>query len=294
MEPNPNFKKNIQANCRINIRTINSIVMYFNHNIKFLRKRRRRTQDDVAHALNMKRSTVSGYENGVAQPGMEAMVAFSDYYKIAIDTLIRVDLQSLSESLLRQVEDGYDVYVKGGKMRILASTVDSHNNDNIELVNQKASAGYTRGFADPEFIRVLPVFQLPFLSKNRKYRTFQINGDSMLPIPHGAWVTGEYTDNWLALKDGTPCIIVTLDDGIVFKLIENKLKKMKKLGLYSLNPVYEPYHIDAGDIREIWKFVHYISPEMPGPLPKEAELHKTVANLQEDIKRIKKALKEND
>src|SRR5665811_594905 len=35
-------------------------------NIKLLRKRRGRTQDDIAFALNMKRSTLSGYENGVA------------------------------------------------------------------------------------------------------------------------------------------------------------------------------------------------------------------------------------
>ena len=39
--------------------------MYFTSNIKFLRKRRGRTQDDVAFALNLKRSTLSGYENGL-------------------------------------------------------------------------------------------------------------------------------------------------------------------------------------------------------------------------------------
>ena len=47
--------------------------MYFASNIKFLRKRRGRTQDDVAFALNLKRSTLSGYENGVAQPGIEIL-----------------------------------------------------------------------------------------------------------------------------------------------------------------------------------------------------------------------------
>lgn len=45
--------------------------MYFTSNIKFLRKRRSRTQDDVASALNLKRSTLSGYENGISQPGIE-------------------------------------------------------------------------------------------------------------------------------------------------------------------------------------------------------------------------------
>ena len=48
--------------------------MYFSTNIKFLRKRKGRTQDDVAFALNMKRSTLSGYENEVSLPTIQALV----------------------------------------------------------------------------------------------------------------------------------------------------------------------------------------------------------------------------
>ena len=48
--------------------------MYFDSNIKLLRKRRKRTQDEVAVQLKMKRSTLSGYENRVAQPGVEVLV----------------------------------------------------------------------------------------------------------------------------------------------------------------------------------------------------------------------------
>jgi transcriptional regulator with XRE-family HTH domain len=51
--------------------------MYFGPNIKFIRKRQGRTQDDVAVALEMKRSTLSGYENSIAQPGMDALIRFS-------------------------------------------------------------------------------------------------------------------------------------------------------------------------------------------------------------------------
>jgi transcriptional regulator with XRE-family HTH domain len=58
--------------------------MYFTSNIKFLRKRRGRTQDDVAVALNLKRSTLSGYENGVAQPGIDTLVSFSGYFNMSI------------------------------------------------------------------------------------------------------------------------------------------------------------------------------------------------------------------
>ena len=160
--------------------------MYFNSNIKFLRKHRGRTQDDIAFALQMKRSTLSGYENGVSEPNLETLVAFSKYFGITIDTLVKVDLSSISPSQLLQLERGYDVHLKGSNLRVLATTVNNDNEENIELVTEKAKAGYATGFADPEYIKVLPTFTMPFLSHDRKYRTFQISGDSMLPIPDGS------------------------------------------------------------------------------------------------------------
>ena len=140
---------------------------YFGPNIKLLRKRRGRTQEDIAFALDMKRPTLSGYENGVAQPGLDALVAFSGHFNVSIDTLIKTDLSALGESQLRQLERGYDVYLTGTQLRVLATTVDNKNEENIELVSEKAKAGYRTGFADPEFIRVLPTFQMPFLSKQK-------------------------------------------------------------------------------------------------------------------------------
>ncbi|KAF5070183.1 helix-turn-helix protein [anaerobic digester metagenome] len=260
----------------------------FASNIKLLRKRRGRTQDDVAFALDMKRSTLSGYENEVAQPGIEALLQLSNYYGVSVDTLLKIDLSALRESELSQLEKGYDVFITGSKIRVLATTVDSGNNENVELVNQKASAGYRTGFADPEYIKVLPTFHMPFLSKEKKYRTFQINGDSMLPIPDGSWVTGEFVQNWNLIRDGQPYIILTLNDGIMFKVVYNLIRTESRLSLHSLNPLYEPYDVEIKDVREVWKFVHYISSAMPEPnLPKE-DLTATVAALKKDMEKLKK------
>ena len=264
--------------------------MHFNTNIKLMRRRRGRTQDEVAFALNMKRPTLSGYENGVAQPGIQQLIAYSEYFGISIDTLVKVDLSKLRESELRQLENGFDVFVKGSKLRILTTTVDSANNENIELVPEKAKAGYTRGFADPEFVRELSVFQMPFLSHERKYRTFQISGDSMVPIPDGAWVTGEFVVDWHTLKSGEACIVLTLDEGIVFKIIDNRIEKEGKLGLASLNPLYHPYELPVTEIREIWRFVHYISEELPSGEVSSAELASSLNQLKMDVAMIKERI----
>jgi len=256
-----------------------------------MRRRRGRTQDDVAFAINMKRSTLSGYENNVAHPGLEALIQFSNYFNIAIDTLIKVDLAKLSESQLRQIERGFDVYLKGSNLRVLATTVNADNEDNIELVSEKAKAGYTSGFADPEYISILPTFRLPFLSRQKKYRTFQINGDSMLPIPPGAWVTGVFIQDWTTIRDKDAYIVLTMDEGIVFKVLENRIKTEGKLVLHSLNPLYPPYEINTRDVREIWQFVHFISPKIPENTTTENyHLAETVKKLQQDIQVIQTRL----
>jgi len=263
---------------------------YFRNNIKFLRKRKNRTQDDVAIALGFKRSTLSGYENGIAEPSLSSITRFSDYYGVAIDTLVKVDLSSLRESQLSQLERGHDVYIKGSKLRVLATTVDMNNNENIELVNEKAKAGYTTGFADPEYIKELPVFQMPFLSSQKKYRTFQVKGDSMLPVPEGAWITGEYIQDWQVLKNGDACIILTIDEGVVFKIIENNLQADKGFTLHSLNPLYKSYEVNVSNIKEIWKFVHFISEDLPDYNLSREFLLSTIMELEEELDKVKTKL----
>jgi len=263
----------------------------FSKNIKLLRKRKRFTQDDVAQALQMKRSTLSGYENEVAQPNMNALVSFSEYFNVSIDTLIKVDLNELPESQLNQLERGYDVYIKGSNLRVLVTAVGDDNEENIELVPEKAKAGYTSGFADPEYIKVLPTFRLPFLSRQKKYRTFQISGDSMLPIPDGSYVTGEFIQNWMHIKSKQAYIILTLDDGVVFKVVENKIKTDAKLVLHSLNPLYDAYEIDIQEVKEIWKFTNYISGELPATNEMKTEaLAHSLKSLQKEVQQIQTRL----
>jgi transcriptional regulator with XRE-family HTH domain len=265
--------------------------MYFSSNLKLLRKRKNKTQDDISFALKMKRSTYSGYENDVAEPGMDALMSIAKYYNIAIDTLLKVDLSKLTGTQLYQLEHGSDVYIRGGNLRILATTADQTNQENIELVPERAKAGYRTGYADPEFISELPKFQLPFLSPGKKYRTFQLKGDSMLPIPDGSWVTGEFVTDWTTLVSGQAYIIFTLDDGIMFKIVENLIRKEAKLTLYSLNPLYEPYDVPVKEVKEVWKFIHYISNEIPDPILPEEKLLSTVAKLKSEVERIKSRIR---
>lgn len=262
--------------------------MYFDSNIKFLRTRKKLTQDQLSIALEIKRSTLNNYENGISGPSIQSLVILSDYFHVAIDTLLRVDLARLQERQLYELEHGQDVFLKGSNLRVMATTVDRLNRDNIELVSEKAKAGYTNGFSDPEYISELPVFQLPFLSTERKYRTFQISGDSMLPIPDGAWITGEFVQDWNEIKTGDLYVVLTLNEGLVFKQLKNELAEHGHIQLISLNPVYQTYQLGAPEIREVWKFVHYISREITESQLTDNQVALQLKILTEEISALKR------
>lgn len=262
-------------------------MIFFSKNVKLLRKRRKRTQEDLAIALKLKRTTINAIENQISKPSIEQLQAFSKYFKFAIDTLINIDLEQLSESQLLTLENGADVFIRGSKLRVLAASVNNENEDNIELVSEKAKAGYTNGFADIEFISQLPTFQLPFLSKKKKYRAFPITGDSMLPIPDGAIVVCEYVQDFYEINSGQAYVLLTLDEGVVFKIIDNHINELGELTLKSLNPEYKPYNIRINEVKEIWKFTLFLNFELPESTPEYQQIMHSLNELKADVGKLK-------
>ncbi|CAN5919636.1 helix-turn-helix transcriptional regulator [soil metagenome] len=257
-----------------------------NANIKFLRKLHGHTQAQLAEKLDIKRSLIGAYEEGRAEPKLTTLVKIARLFDISLDALITSDLSVAGPAL---VPASGAVPEKTGKLRVLAITVDQQQNENIELVPHKASAGYLNGYADPEFIEVLPKFRLPMLSTGGTYRAFEISGDSMLPIASGTVIVGRFIDNWSDIKDGTPCIIVSQKEGVVFKRVFNKLKENASLTLHSDNPTYSPYTIDAEDVLEMWEAKAFISSTFPIVDISLNKLTSIVMDLQQEVMKLKKA-----
>lgn len=226
--------------------------MYLNANIKFLRKQKALTQETLANAVGISRSKLAGYELNITPP-LETIIQFADYFGVSIDILLRKELASLSEYKLRQLLET-DQFLRGRNLRILSTTVDREGRELIEVVSQKAKASYLAGFSDPDFIGELPRFSLPFLPQDKKHRVFQVDGDSMLPIPEGAWIICEYVDDWMGIKDGEKYVIVTEQDGVTFKIAYNQIKEKERLLLCSGNPIYKPFYVNITDVKEVWRY----------------------------------------
>lgn len=254
-------------------------------NMKFLRKLKSWTQNDLAEELNIKRSLIGAYEEGRARPTYEVLYDLSKVFKYSIDQLITKDLRQ-TEKVPLFSEDQLKSDVTGKNLRILAITVDKKENENIEMIPVKAAAGYLNGYADPTFIKELNKFRLPFLPAGT-YRAFEIKGDSMLPILPGSVIVGEYIDNWKQIKDGHTYIILSKHDGIVFKRVFNQVEENGTLILRSDNTSYPAYPIKIDEVLEVWKAVLNISYLNKGSDMSFQNIMQLMQELKKDVEDLK-------
>src|SRR5688572_16946366 len=254
-----------------------------NKNLKFLRVQQGLTQKQLAEKLGLKQAAIGAYEEERATPPLSSLLDLMKIFNVNLDDLVKFDLSKVSEKDRKGISSG--------RREVLAITVDSNNKENVELVSHKASAGYMSGYQDPEFVKDLPKISMPVLPKNKTYRAFEIQGDSMLPIQPGSILFGEYVENIGAIKNGKLYILVTKQDGIVFKRVFNFVQGEGKLLLVSDNRQYEPYTIDANDVLELWSAKAFFSNQFPDLQNSSVSLDHlahTVLTLQSEVQKLKK------
>jgi transcriptional regulator with XRE-family HTH domain len=211
-------------------------------NIRHLRLLKKWSQEQLAAQLEIPRARIGAYEEERCDPPIDTVIKLSNLFHIAVDALVKCDLSKFEA----------ESFMKIGENRILFPIViDKANNDLVEVVTIKASAGYLTGYADPEYIEKLPLMSLPFKTVGT-HRAFPIQGDSMPPLKSGCYIVGKYIESIDEIENGSTYIIITKHEGVVYKRL---FKKGKNIELHSDNPMYQPYPIKQADIIEIWKFV---------------------------------------
>ena len=202
-----------------------------------------------------------------------------EVFKISLDNILKKDVTQLPEDQYLNTEDQ--------NVKVLSITVDKFGEENIELINQKASAGYLISYSDFEFIQNLPKFQLPFLNFSGTHRAFEIKGDSMLPLTSGSIVIGKYLEDLSYVRDGKTYILLTKEDGIVYKRVQTQENSLE---LISDNKEYDPYIISNYDILEIWEAIAFFSTAFPNLNNEYSSIKNHINNLYANLDDLKKNL----
>ncbi len=249
------------------------IMAVSNQNLKYLRKLRGWTQEEFANKLRIKRSLLGAYEEERAEPRIDVLEVVCDIFKLTLDDILRKDLSDNKGNYL----------AKRRAMKLAQGRPD------IPFVPIKAAAGYLAGFEDPEFIDELNTFTLPMLSGGN-YRAFEIVGDSMLPTPSGSVIVGEKLENVDDVKNNVACIVVSRNEGIVYKRVQKNGRQKNKLTLVSDNPVFHPYTVNAEEVLEMWQAQVVISRTNSQNRWDMSQLATVVSDLQQQVTSLKKRM----
>jgi transcriptional regulator with XRE-family HTH domain len=243
-------------------------------NLRYLRKLRGWTQEEFANKLKIKRSLLGAYEEERAEPRLDVTESICGIFKLSMEEFFLKDLSAAKGS----------TYLERRRQLKMVAEVSE-----IQFVPVKAAAGYLAGYADPDFLDELNTFTLPMLSPGQ-YRAFEIMGDSMLPTPSGSVIVCERVDDKDDVKNSQAYIVVSKNEGIVYKRIMKNNKAKAKLTLVSDNPQYEPYNINADEVLEMWKAVYVLHKPAPQPRWDVNQLATVVNTLQEQVSSLKKKL----
>jgi len=213
-------------------------------NIRHLRTLKKMSQERFADELSWSRSMVGSYEEGRSEPPIDRLIDVSDYFDIPIDILVKKDLRKAKDTSFIEV---------GNKRVLFPVTVNENNEDLIEIIPAKASAGYLSGYDDPEYIEQLQKIKLPFLPTGT-HRAFPIKGDSMLPVKDGSFVVAKFLEDISDIKSGRTYVVLTKDDGLVYKRVYITDDDSSDLLLSSDNKTYTPYLVSKETILELWEF----------------------------------------
>jgi hypothetical protein len=101
---------------------------------------------------------------------------------------------------------------------------------------------------------------------------------------------GEKINDVETVRNNQAYIVVSRTEGIVYKRVVKNNKAKNKLTMVSDNPQFQPYHMNAEDILELWQAQMVISKVSAQPAWDMTQLASLVNNLQEQVSTLKKRM----
>lgn len=224
-------------------------MIYFSKNIVFLKTSKKLKQKYLAKKLNIKPQTYHYYEKGNTTPTYENLIELSKIFEVSIDDLLTKDLSN-SSSISK---------IKKKEQQIITLYSDKKESFSNPIVPIKARAAYFSDFFqdDKTYIKYI---ELPFFESFEQKRTFEVEGDSMIPkFQVGDYVVCKAMDNPTNLKSNRHYVVISRQEGILLKKIINDTVRKHFLLLSENNTQYPPILRHWSEIDEIWEVVYRIT-----------------------------------
>ena len=227
------------------------------------------SQDELAAKVGVTKGTISRWEQGIATPYKKQM----DKIEAALNTKgdgvwnkLRLSLyalfdeeedstQDLQQTINTLSEPSPNYLAERRNLKAANTPVM------VPLVPVTAQAGYTKRYANTDFISSLEYYPIvPGIDPHGAiWRYFQIEGESMKDfLNSGDYVLSSQIqrDDWPDLKDALVYVIVT-DELVTIKRVIKRPEK-DDLVLIPDNDNFEQVAVKMDDVKEIWKYRRHI------------------------------------
>jgi transcriptional regulator with XRE-family HTH domain len=293
---------------------------YFAQNLKHLRKKSSKTQEQLGNEIQLGRTTIANYESGVSSPtDPEVLIRLSQLFCVSIDELLTRDLsmaftteahvmpdmswkEEFAEPVTNFINHKRTLYETTIKMNhfLGASSViivDNHGDEKMAFVSIAEMKNYLSNREDASYISSLPYYSLPKFSDNT-YRLFEVNENALEPkFSYGDKVLASWVSNVEDINDGNVYVLVTKNNGILLRRVVNKINEREVLQLISdslrFKNQYSLMELKPTEIYEVWSVECIISSHLDQPIE---NLYGKIADLEMRLQELYRTIqtKNND
>ena len=207
-------------------------MLLFTQNLKYLLDSRNVSQQALGEYVGMAHTAISNYKLGKNFPEVRVLMKICQYFGIEPNDILLKDLSSgIEPTKIEKV--ALPGNVKGTNI----------------LVPVSAQAGYAHEWTQ-EYIQTLTFVAVPGVEGEA--RTFEIAGNSMSPVLlAGEFISCIQVADVTKIENNRIYVIVGRESGIHVRYLQPEDQRV--LCIPANRDEFEPYYLEADDIREIWE-----------------------------------------
>jgi len=164
------------------------------------------------------------------------------------------------ETSFQQFVDNH-LHTFSNSTKVEAEPVNKNTAKVIPYIKIGAVKEYLANCQKTDYLRALPTLTLPFITTD-KNRAFEMGND--FPMQNSI-VVGSGISDWSDIHDGKFYVLVTTQQGVIYRRVYNQVKIKGALLLSSDNSNIPSFEISIKDVVEIWEVNSFISQQLPEP-----------------------------
>ena len=162
-------------------------------------------------------------------------------------------------------------------------SVQKTSNKLTPFVKANSIKEYLANCQKVDYLRSLPTISLPFISSERS-RAFEMGND--FPLQNSI-VVGNGISDWSEVLDGKFYVLLTAQQGVIYRRVYNQVKIKGALLVSSDNPTIPSAEISIKDVVEIWEVNSFISQQLPEPHISLERVKDLVDDLTHELDRLR-------